>query len=201
MNFYSTIYKIFIDPLLSKLHRGILEYIKTSDKVIDVACGTGSLSLAISNKARSVMGIDLSEEMIGTARRSANKRHVCNAGFMVLDASDMKILRNNEFDIAVTSMALHQFDPEIAIKALSEMKRIASRIIIADYNCPLPGGFREKIVRSLEKMAGEEHNSNFRTYISNGGMDRIIIASGLVVTYRVIKGKGIFNISVCEKEN
>lgn len=199
LSFTSFLYRILIDPVLSQLHQTILAEIKPSDKVIDVACGTGSLSLAIAKRARSVMGIDLSEEMLGSARRSANKRSVCNAGFIVLDASEMKIFRDKEFNIAVTSMAVHQFDAEVALKVLSEMKRIATGIVIVDYNYPLPGRFYKWLVNTIESIAGGDHYRNFKLYMKNGGISHFINLSGLVVKSQTVKGNGIFLINVCER--
>ena len=47
----SFIYQTVIDPILAKLHGSVLDNIDSSHRVIDVACGTGSLSLAIAEKA------------------------------------------------------------------------------------------------------------------------------------------------------
>jgi SAM-dependent methyltransferase len=196
MNFsFSTlIYKLLIDPILAKNHSKILYYIKPADRVIDVACGTGSQSIAIAGKARNVIGIDLSEEMINMARRTALRTDLENIQFEISDASDLSAYKDQEFDIAVSSMAIHQFDPEVAVKILIEMRRIALKIIIVDYNHPLPKGLLRSVVYSIEWFAGGDHYRNFRNYMGSGGLPYFTEASGLKVISSSTRGNGVFLI-------
>ena len=64
-------YKYLIDPILSKLHTSIIANLDRDDRVLDIACGTGSLSIAIAASVSKVTGIDLSDRMIGIARKAA----------------------------------------------------------------------------------------------------------------------------------
>jgi 2-polyprenyl-3-methyl-5-hydroxy-6-metoxy-1,4-benzoquinol methylase len=192
------IYQILIDPLLSGLHPYILANIDSSHKVLDVACGTGSLSIAIAKKASQVRGIDLSESMIETARRSARKKSISNTHFEVRDATDLSCFNDKEFDVAVTSMAIHQFDHQLAIMILSQMKRVASIIIIADYNYPLPENLPGTFAMFIESVAGGEHYRNFRVYIENGGLTHFTRLSGLHVKSHVVNGRGVFVTIICD---
>jgi len=196
-SFEAFLYQLLIDPILSKLHKSILANIKSSDKVLDVACGTGSLSLAIAEKALYVKGIDLSEPMINSAIKSAGRRGVKNVDFTLRDASELTDFKDHEFEIAVTSMAIHQFDAELAIRILTEMKRIASRVIIIDYNYPLPKGFSGSVASGIEKLAGGDHYRNFAIYMRSGGIEYFTGRSGLEIKSQVLKGRGEFAISVC----
>jgi len=197
-SFSGYFYQLFIDPILSRLHDPILENIEPFHRVIDIACGTGSLSLAIAGKAHSVTGIDLSEEMIGTAIRSARRKNLTNVTFELRDASSLSHYKDNEFDIAVTSMAVHQFNAELAVKIMSEMKRIASLVIIVDYNYPMPEGFARNIAFGIERIAGGDHYRNFMFYMRNGGLEYFINSSGLKVKYQTVRGSGTFLISVLQ---
>ena len=141
MSFNALIYTTLIDPLLSGLRKAVVEAVDPSATVIDVACGPGTLSLAITQKANRVSGIDLDEKLILYAAGVAGKKGIWNASFAMHDASDLSLYRDKEFDIAVTSMAVHQFSEELAVKILTEMKRIARKVIIADYNCPMAHRF------------------------------------------------------------
>ncbi len=134
------VYRLFIDPLISGIRRRVAGMIGPGETVIDIACGTGALSLAMAEKARYVTGIDFSEEMILTARRMAQGRKSETASFELRNATDLSCYPDNSFDLAVTSMAMHQFNPETGVKVLSEMNRISRRIIVADYNCPMMHG-------------------------------------------------------------
>ena len=196
-SFTAFLYKILIDPVLSKLHDTILSNIKHEQRVIDIACGTGSQALSIAGKAGSVTGIDLSEEMIATATRSAERKGIDNVEFELTDASDLSKYKDNEFDIAVTSMAIHQFDASLAIKILTEMKRIAMKVMIVDYNYPVPKGFLRILVFSIERFAGGDHYRNFRIYMAKEGVRYFTKAAGLTVRSSTVRGNGVFLIEVC----
>lgn len=197
-SFSGFIYQVLIDPILSRFHDTILENIDSSHRVIDVACGTGSLSLAIAGKARSVTGIDLSEEMIGTAGRSARRRGIANVSFELRDASHLSEFADKEFDVAVSTMAIHQFDADLAVSILSEMKRIASKVIIIDYNHPMPKSFSRFIAYGAERIAGGDHYRNFAVYMKKEGISYFTKRSGLLIDSQQVRGNGVFLVSVCE---
>jgi hypothetical protein len=65
-------------------------------------------------------------------------------------------------------MAVHQFSEELAVRILTEMKRIASHVIIADYNSPMQRGFSRSLACLIESLA--KAYNNFRNYMSGGGL-------------------------------
>lgn len=50
--------------LISPLRTEIIETIPQKSKVLDVACGTGTLSIALAKVGHKVIGIDLSPELV-----------------------------------------------------------------------------------------------------------------------------------------
>ncbi len=173
------------------------EHVDSSHRVIDVACGTGALSFAMAEKAMHVTGIDLSEDMIITAQRTARRRGATNVSFELHDASDLSRYSTGEFDLAVTSMAIHQFEAQLAIRILAEMKRISHRVIIADYNHNMPAGLSERIAWGLERMAGGDHYRNFRIYMQNGGTPWFVKKAGMKIVSETVRG-GVFAVLKCE---
>jgi len=194
------IYRILIDPLISGLRRSITSMIIPGEKVIDIACGTGALSLTIADRAAFVTGIDLSEDMIVTARRMAQQRLMSNVSFELLDATDLSLYPDNTFDTAVSTLAFHQFNPETGEKVLREMKRLSRRIIIADYNCPMQPGPAAWLAYLIEFYAGGDHYRNFRQYMANGGLNTLAVTAGLKIVTREEKGKGVFIITLMTTE-
>lgn len=191
------IYQRVIDPVLSHYYRGIIGELEKGQYVIDIACGTGSLSLAMSGVAGRVTGIDLSDEMIDIAKSSAGKEDIKNAYFHVMDASDLSSYRDNEFDVAVASMAIHQFDAALALDILREMKRIAGKVILMDYNYPIPTGFSKLVIFTIERIAGGDHYRNFRRFNTLGGLPYFISEAGLTLQSEKLRPTSAFRIVVC----
>lgn len=95
--------------------------VSRGDEVLDVGCGTGSLTrtiLALGDPAR-VVGIDLSERYVAFARERISDPRV---RFEVGDACALPF-PDGSFDKALSLLVLH-FVPE-AQKAVAEMRRVA----------------------------------------------------------------------------
>lgn len=191
--FYSTI----IDPILAPMRKRVSEEIIQGEKVIDIACGTGAQLFEISGIASSVTGIDLSESMITCATKTCRKKSILNAAFFVGDATNLSMFKSNIFDLATLTLALHQFPPHLHTSILSEMKRIANRIIIVDYAVPLPNNYAGIGSRVAEFLAGKEHNSSFKQYYGLGGLNAILPANNLTIQKSEMFGKGAFQMVVC----
>lgn len=194
-SFKGFIYQVFIDPLIGGLRRNVVEMINQGEKVIDIACGTGAMAIAIAQHAGHVTGIDLDEDMITTARRVAANKVISNITFELRDATDLSCYTDNQFDVAVTSMSMHQFDPEVAVKVLSEMGRLAKRVIIADYNCPMKPGPAAALAWGIERIAKGDHYRNFRKYMAKGGLIKVAEEAGVNIYGGEIRGSGVFVIA------
>jgi hypothetical protein len=90
---------------------------------------------------------------------------------------------------------MHQFDPETGVKVLSEMRRIAKKIIIADYNYPMRPGPAAWLAWSIERAARGDHYRNFRKYMAREGLNRLAAEAGLAITSREERGDGVFIIA------
>lgn len=191
------LYRLLIDPLLSSLHNTVIEYVGTIPEVIDVACGAGTLSMNLAKKARHVTAVDISETMIDSARKLSARKGLQNIEFLIRDAVDLADFSDNQFDAAVTSMSIHQFDPELAIKVLQGMKRIARDVIIADYNHMMPRGFAAGMAWTIEKIAGGNHYRYFRNYMEKGGITWFAETAGLKIVSEKPSGRNVFMIVLC----
>ncbi len=197
-SFNGFVYTLIIDPVLSGAQSDVISMLKPGQKVLDVACGTGSLSMAMAGRVSHVSGIDLSGEMIDVAKRSADRRGIQNVTFNNMDASDLSSFGDNEFDVAVSSMAVHQFDAGLALGILKEMKRIAPVIILMDYNYPVPPGIIRPVIYTIEWIAGGDHYRNFKMYNRLGGLDYFTRESGLAITSGSLRGRNAFRIISCK---
>jgi demethylmenaquinone methyltransferase/2-methoxy-6-polyprenyl-1,4-benzoquinol methylase len=191
--FYSTV----IDPILAPMRKRVTSEINHGEKIIDIACGTGAQVFELCETASKIVGVDLSESMISHAQNSVKKRNILNVEFFVCDATNLSRFEANSFDLAIMSLALHQFDPRLHSPILSEMKRVAQRIIIVDYAVPLPKNYAGVGSRVAEFLAGKEPNHNFKQFYRLGGLKAILPANNLTIQKSVLFGKGAFQLVVC----
>lgn len=191
------IYGTFIDPILKPMRKRVVRQIQPNEKVIDVACGTGAQVFEMAKKAIKVVGIDYSESMIKQAKKSALKGACKNVQFVEADATNLSSFSEKEFDVSTLSLALHQFSPEFYTPILSEMKRVAKKIIIIDYSVPLPKNYAGFGSRVAEFLAGAEHNKNFKQYYKLGGLNSILPENNLQIDFVENFANGAFQLVVC----
>jgi len=167
-------YEIFIDQALKDVRDIIIEQIEAGSTVVDIGCGTGSLSFALTEKCKSVTGVELSSKMVEHAKRRQQANGNNNVNFIHGDATSLPHFQNQKFDYLIISMALHEMPPNLRIKVLNEAKRIAKKIIVADYIVPQPVSFAGIITRIVEFLAGVEHFKGFRDFQKNNGIDQLL---------------------------
>lgn len=110
-------------------------------KVLDVGCGGGILSEAMSSKGASVTGIDLSQEVLKAAQTHA-KQHDLNIYYEHTDVEDFAQQNPQAFDV-VTCMELleHVPDPGRVIQACSDLIKPDGTVFFSTINRNLKAYF------------------------------------------------------------
>jgi malonyl-CoA O-methyltransferase len=100
-------------------HRVVLKYIpKRANRVLDLGCGTGLLLGELCKRARLVVGVDVSEEMLQKARARSEI-----AKLIAADADNLPF-RNGVFDCVVSVTLLQNMpDPARTVRELTRVLR------------------------------------------------------------------------------
>ncbi len=109
----------FVDNVETELALSLFKP-KAGMKILDVGCGTGNFSIKLAEMGCEVVGIDVSEEMLGKARKKANEKGL-NIKFEIMDVYNLNF-SDKTFD-GVFSMAAFEFIKEPQ-KAYNEMYRV-----------------------------------------------------------------------------
>jgi ubiquinone/menaquinone biosynthesis C-methylase UbiE len=187
-------YDRFIGPVTNALrHNGMKMYPpKPGMKVLEVGCGTGSNLMLYRQAGCSVYGIDLSPSMLEIARTKLGEGAVLQLG----DASNMPY-QDNFFDLVIAMFILHEMPSEIRPPVMREMVRVTKRegrVLIIDFHpdpIPFPKGWLYKAaILFIERVAGREHFSNYRDFLSRKGLPGLIENQKLIVDRQKIVSAG-----------
>lgn len=147
-SFYSWIYdaffgKIFEHGRYSALH---MMNVKPNETILEVGVGTG-LSLPLYPKGARVVGVDISQEMLGKAEMKKQYYQLSHVSLCNMDASSMAFL-DNTFDKVIASHVITVVpDP---LRTLKEIKRVCKKdgeIFILNYT-----GCNNKLISRFEKF-------------------------------------------------
>jgi ubiquinone/menaquinone biosynthesis C-methylase UbiE len=162
--------------------------------VFEAAAGTGSVSLAIADKAASVLCTDLSERMPRVARRKAERQGVGNIKFDTRSLFDTGE-PDDAYDAVIAAQVFHLIDePE---KAAAELKRIARSMVIVPV-CPLKDlrGFFIRPTVSVWRMLGFAPKREFSAGEYRQFLTKIGLPPG---EYKIADGKMPLAVPVWRK--
>lgn len=120
-NRWAGIYDRFMrsdEALYNQIASEMKQSLSRDMQVLELACGTGLLSVRIAGSVKSLEATDFSPEMIAEAKKKA---HSARLHFSVQDATSLPYA-NDTFDAVLIANALHIMpEPE---RALSEIRRV-----------------------------------------------------------------------------
>jgi SAM-dependent methyltransferase len=163
-------YDKLIAPNQDRLFGQINNLIEPGSKIIDVGCGTGRFSFSVSDKCKSVLGIDLSKRNIERALQTLTKNQNDKITFQHKSISEIIAEEKEHFDYAVMTYVIHEVDENKRIRLLNEITKVADKIIIGDYLVPKQNSFWSLLNDFVEFVAGSDHYKNFKSFIANGGI-------------------------------
>lgn len=143
-------YDVMNDLMSMGVHRIWKQYTidlaapRAGEQALDLAAGTGDLSIAISrlvkDQGRVVMS-DINAEMLGQGKiRLRNKGIAGNVEFMQIDAQSIPF-EDNTFDLVTIAFGLRNVtDKDLALREIHRVLRPGGRLLVLEFSKPaVPG--------------------------------------------------------------
>lgn len=106
--------------------------VRSSDEVLDIACGPGIVSCAFAGSARKVTGMDLVPAMIDQARLLQADKGLANVEWRLGDATQLPF-PDGSFDLVVTRYSFHHLmDPAAVLREMIRVCRPGGRVVVND---------------------------------------------------------------------
>lgn len=142
-----------------------LAEIKAGERVLDVGCGTGDLTLAakaVAGSTGEVIGTDASPAMIDQARRKAARSGV-EVTFQV-DLIETMTFPDNQFDVVLSSLMMHHLPDDLKREGLAEIYRVlkpGGRLLIVDMESSTGGSILQRLSEVMIQLhGGHTHMQN-----------------------------------------
>ena len=145
----------FLRSSEASIHR--LSLVKPGDKVLDVGCGSGRLTMAAQKWVGSegeTVGIDPSPEMIQVARQNAARRRL--AVKFELGVVEALPFPDGSFDVVLNRLMLHHLPGDLMQRGLAEMRRVLKPggvCLVVDFEPPKSGFLRMVVKNHMTPMA------------------------------------------------
>ncbi len=169
--FYDII-EVVLKPL--RVHVAKMLKLPKGSRIIDIAAGTGSQSLALANEGYKVTGIDLSPDMLEKANKKIKSGIYLR--FRNLDATNTPY-ESHYFDAATISLGIHDMPFSIEQKVLKETKRVVKKgglILIVDHLEPS----RHWLINFLHPLILRFETPNYLPFVQKG-LKKILKESNL----------------------
>ncbi len=115
---------------------------KEGDRILDLATGTGRVSVGLAEKGVSIFGADLTWKMIERAREKVAEKELTNVSFHLADGLQLPY-KDNTFDKIVSIRFFHILPFEMQKAILQEVRRVLKPggTFIVEFNSPFAGLF------------------------------------------------------------
>ena len=197
----SSAYDFFIEPFLTRVKlltvRILLKrFNKSHDvRILEVACGTGTLSHLLAKKGFSVLALDKSYSMIKHAKNKIDDSCIGRVTAIHGDAATMPFY-SASFDAVIMQLGLHEMENNIRIDSGREIIRAAKKnavFIFFDFAPTNKWSFSKFILTIIEFIAGTDHYRNGRKFIKDGGILSFLENLNL----EIIKTNRFFHGNIC----
>ena len=163
------------DKALASLRQELIAQFERGASVLDIGCGTGDLLFRAADRIAQGFGIDLDQAMVDYATDKSDECGFSHLRFACVNALE---LTSGNYDVATSTLCLHEMAQTDALNVLKQMATLADRILIADYAEPTTR-FGKFSIEFDEMISG--HYSRFRHYRRAGRIPAYATACDLII--------------------
>jgi demethylmenaquinone methyltransferase/2-methoxy-6-polyprenyl-1,4-benzoquinol methylase len=113
--------------------------VRTGERALDLACGTGDIAFAMAARGARAVGLDITHRMLQLARLRAGSAGASSRQAVEFISGDMTSLpfRSASFDLVTTGYGLRNVpDLDAAIDEIARVLRPGGRVLSLDFNRP-----------------------------------------------------------------
>ena len=121
---------------LDKAYERLVSYIKNGQKVLDIGCGTGALTLRAAQKGARVKGIDVNSQMLEIAQKRASEANLTqNIELCEMGVAELGSEESESYHVVTSGLCFSELTENELLYTLKEVKRIlkpGGLLLIAD---------------------------------------------------------------------
>lgn len=121
---------------LNKTYERLTSHIKSGQRVLDIGCGTGALTLRAAQKDTKVKGIDVNPQMLEIAQKRAIEANLTqNIELCEMGVAELGSEKDESYDVVMSGLCFSELTEDELTYTLKEVKKILTPggiLLIAD---------------------------------------------------------------------
>lgn len=138
---------------VDKAYDRLISHVKGKQKVLDIGCGTGALTLKAAQKGAEVKGIDVNSQMLEIAnKRVAEAKLEENIELCEIGVAELADEEAESYDVVMSGLCFSELSDDELIYSLNEVERILKPggiLLLADEVMPqnIPKRIFHRLIR------------------------------------------------------